>query len=128
MKTTPIYFAATLVLAATSLGADFSVAPPEQIVTGNQYTKSLKKDPWESDRWNYIDPKTGQRIGGFIKRDRWEPKKRWNIYDSKGYPAGGWKQDSFDNERWNYFEESSSSGIGTYDDGIGEYNDGVEND
>jgi V8-like Glu-specific endopeptidase len=128
MKIVLVSLATIVFFASASTGADFVVAPPEQIVTQSHYTKSLKRDPWESDRWNYIDPKTGKRIGGFIKRDRWEPENRWNIYDSKGYPAGEWKQDSFDPERWNYSGGSSASGIEKYNDGIGEYNDGIESD
>jgi hypothetical protein len=118
MKIALINLAAIVFFASALTGADFAVAPPEHIVTGNQYTKSLKRDPWESHRWNYIDPKTGRRIGGFIKRDQWQPQNRWNIYDSKGYPVGDWKQDSFDTERWNYSRGSSTSGIEKYYDGI----------
>ena len=44
-------------LVSASETADFAVAPPEQIVTESQYSNALKKDPWEKDRWNYIDPK-----------------------------------------------------------------------
>lgn len=128
MKIALVSLAAIVFFASASTGADFAVAPPEQIVTENQYTKSLKRDPWENDRWNYIDPKTGQRLGGFIKRDQWEPGNRWNIYDSKGYPAGVLKRDRFDSERWNYSGGSSASGIENYNDGIGEYNDGIESD
>ena len=126
MRITLIGMATLICFTSVCVGADFALAPPKQVVTGNQYTNALKRDPWEKDRWNYIDPKTGIRTGGFIKRDQWEPGKRWNIYDSKGHPAGVLKRDSFNSERWNYSGNSSTSGIGEYNDGIGEYNDGIE--
>ena len=85
MKMTFVFIITLLFLVSASAAADFAVAPPEQIITENQYSKALKKDPWEKDRWNYMDPKTGLHNGGFIKRDRWEPDNRWNIYDRKGY-------------------------------------------
>jgi hypothetical protein len=119
MKIALVSLAAIVFFTSASTGADFAVAPPEQIVTESQYTKSLKRDPWESDRWNYIDPKTGLRNGGFIKKDRWEPRNRWNIYDSKGYPAGVLKRDRYDPGRWNYSGSTSTFGIGEYNDGIG---------
>jgi len=124
-----IIWLATLICFTSSVcvSADFALAPPKQVVTGNQYTNALKRDPWEKDRWNYIDPKTGLRTGGFIKRDQWEPGNRWNIYDREGHPAGVLKRDSFNSERWNYSGNSDKSGIEEYNDGIGEYNDGIEN-
>jgi hypothetical protein len=102
--------------ASALLGADFFVAPPEQIVNESDYSISIKKDPWENDRWNFIDSKTGKRTGGFIKRDRWQPQNRWNIYDSKGCPTGELNQDSFDSERWNYFGGSPASELDRYND------------
>ena len=127
MRITIISFAALVCFASVSASADFALAPPNQVVTGNQYIHALKRDPWEKDRWNYIDPKTGIRTGGFIKKDQWEPGNRWNIYDSEVNPAGVLKRDSFNSERWNYSENSDKSGIEEYNDGIGEYNDGIEN-
>ena len=127
MRVTPIWLATLVCFASVSAGADFTLAPPEQIVTESQYTKALKRDTWEKDRWNYIDPKTGKRTGGFIKKDQWEPENRWNIYDSKGYPAGALKRDRYDSERWNYSGKSTTSGIGEFNDGIGKYSDGIEN-
>jgi len=126
MRITLIGLATIVCFASVSAGADFALTPPNQVVTENQYTNALKRDPWEKDRWNYINPKTGQRTGGFIKRDQWEPGNRWNIYDSEGHPAGVLKRDSFDSERWNYSGSSTTYGIGEYNDGIGEFNDGIE--
>ena len=126
MRITLIGLATIVCFASVSAGADFALAPPKQVVTKNQYTNALKRDPWEKDRWNYIDPKIGLRTGGFIKRDQWEPGNRWYIYDSEGHPAGVLKRDSFDSERWNYSGSSTTYGIGEYNDGIGEFNDGIE--
>ena len=126
MKITLIGLATLVCIVSVSAGADFALAPPNQVVTKNQYTHALKRDPWEKDRWNYMDPKTGIRTGGFIKKDQWEPGNRWNIYDGEGNPAGVLKRDSFDSERWNYSGNSSTSGIREYNDGIGEYNNGLE--
>jgi hypothetical protein len=126
MRITLIGMATLICFTSVCVGADFALAPPKQIVTGNQYTNALKRDPWEKDRWNYIDPKTGLRTGGFIKRDQWEPGNRWNIYDREGHPAGVLKRDSFNSERWNYSGNSTTSGIEEYNDGIGGYNDGIE--
>ncbi len=120
MKIAFVFLVTFMFFVSASAAADFALAPPEQIVTGSQYSKALKKDPWEKDRWNYIDPKTGLRNGGFTKRDRWEPDKRWNIYDSKGYPAGVLKRDRYDPDRWNYSGSTSTFGIGEYNDGIKE--------
>ena len=119
MRIVLIFLAAFLFLTDASAETDFAVAPPEQIITESQYTKALKRDPWEKDRWNYIDPKTGLRNGGFIKKDRWEPYDRWNIYDSKGYPSGVLKRDRYDSEQWNYSGKTSTYGIGVYNDGTG---------
>ena len=127
MRITLIGLATLICFTSVCVGADFALAPPKQVVTGNQYTNALKRDPWEKDRWNYIDPKTGLRTGGFIKKDQWEPGNRWNIYGREGHPAGVLKRDSFNSERWNYSENSDKSGIEEYNDGIGEYNDGIEN-
>ena len=119
MKIAFVFLLNFLFLVSVSVGADFALAPPEQVITESQYTKALKRDPWEKDRWNYVDPKTGLRNGGFIKKDRWEPGNRWNIYDNKGYPAGVLKRDRFNSEQWNYSGETSTYGIGEYNDGIG---------
>ena len=73
MRITLFWLATLLCFTSVCVGADFALAPPKQVVTGNQYTNALKRDPWEKDRWNYIDPKTGIRTGGFIKKDQWEP-------------------------------------------------------
>ena len=127
MRITLIGLATLICFTSVFVGADFALAPPKQVVTGNQYTNALKRDPWEKDRWNYIDPKTGLRTGGFIKKDQWEPGDRWNICDREGHPAGVLKRDSFNSERWNYSGNSDKSGIEEYNDGIGEYSDGIEN-
>jgi hypothetical protein len=126
MRITLIWMATLVCFTSVSAGADFALAPRKQVVTENQYTNALKRDPWEKGRWNYIDPKTGIRTGGFIKRDQWEPGNRWNIYNSEGHPVGVLKQDRFNPERWNYSGTSSTYGIGEYDDGIGEFNVGIE--
>ena len=126
MRITLFWLATLLCFTSNCVGADFALAPPKQVVTGNQYTNALKRDPWEKNRWNYIDPKTGLRTGGFIKKDQWEPGDRWNIYDREGHPAGVLKRDSFNSERWNYSGNSDKSGIEEYNDGIGEYSDGIE--
>jgi hypothetical protein len=128
MRITLIWLTALVCFTSVSAGADFAVTPPKQVVTENQYTNALKRDPWEKDRWNYIDPKTGRRLGGFIKRDQWEPGNRWNIYGNDGHPAGVLKRDNFNSERWNYSGSSSTYGIGEYDDGIGVYKDEMGND
>jgi len=126
MRITLIWLATLVFFTSAFADSNFVLAPTKQIVTENQYNNVLKRDPWEKDRWNYVDPKTGIRTGGFIKRDQWEPKNRWNIYDSEGHPAGVLKRDRFNPERWNYSGNSTTSGIGEYNDGIGKYNDGIE--
>ena len=59
MRIAFVSLATLLFLASFSAGADFSMGSPEQIVTDSQYTRALKRDPWEKDRWNYIDPMRG---------------------------------------------------------------------
>ena len=111
----------TLVVFATcSWGAEFPIGPTRQVVPESQSTRALKQDPWEKDRWNFIDPRTGLRTGGFIQRDRWEPRKRFNVYDKQGRNTGVIKQDRYEKDRWN---EHSGSETSTF--GIGEYNDGI---
>ncbi len=61
---------------------------------------SIKQDRWEKDRYNLIDSKTGLPTGGYIKKDRWQPDKRWNIYDEKHQKKGIIEKDRWDAVRW----------------------------
>lgn len=65
---------------------------------------SLKQDRWDKDRFNFIDPKTGLPTEGYIKKDRWAPDKRWNIYDKKHQKKGIIEKDRWDDDRWNILE------------------------
>lgn len=98
---------------------EFPTGPTRQFGTTNEISGAVKQDPWQSDRYNFIDPRTGRRSGGFVKRDTWEPEKRWNVYDAEGRNAGRIERDDYESDRWNITE---------YDDGIGEYDDGTGGD
>lgn len=108
---------------AGALAQEIPTGPLDQVSTTNEITRAVKKDPWEPDRYNYIDPRTGLRTGGFIKRDVWEPKRRWNIYDAKGRNTGKIEEDQWESDRLNVTDYDA--GVEAYDDGIGEYDDGT---
>ena len=119
---------ATLVAFSTVSAAEFPTGPIDQFGTTNDITISVRKDPWEPNkRFNYVDPKTGLRTGGFIKKDTWEGGKRWNRYGETGKYEGKWEKDDWNKDRWNYTPAPGyDDGVGVYDDGIGEYSDGTE--
>lgn len=111
-----------VILITGASAGEIPTGSPDQVVTTNQQTRALKQDPWESDRWNYIDPRTGLLTGGFIKKDVWEPKKRWNIYDAEGKPRSIIIKDTWEpEERVNVTDTTTND----YDDGIGAYDDGL---
>lgn len=115
----------TLVAFSSAGAAEFPMGPPQQAGTTNEITISVQEDIWEPNkRFNYVDPKTGLRTGGFIEKDEWEPKKRWNRYDKRGQYKGMWTKDKWEGDRWNY--TPADSGAGGFDDGIGEYDDGIQ--
>ena len=117
----------TLVAFSTASGAEFPSGPIDQFGTVNDITISVEKDTWSPNkRFNYVDPKTGLRTGGFIEKDEWSPGRRWNRYGKSGEYKGKWEKDNWDGDRWNYTPARGSSGIEAYDDGIGEYSDGTE--
>jgi hypothetical protein len=99
---------------------EFPTGPTKQVGTWRDVNRAIKKDPWEpGKRYNFVNRFTGQRTGGFIERDIWEPKKRWNVYDAEGRNTGRVERDTFEDDRWNSSD---------YDDGIGEYDDGTGGD
>jgi hypothetical protein len=94
-----------------SYGFDSTGGQLPQTFRKGQIQYTLKADPWENGRWNFIDSQTGRRTGAYIERDRWEPDDRLNIYDSEGTPIGEWTRDTFESERWNYNTNSSETDL-----------------
>lgn len=117
----------TLVAFSSASAAEFPTSPIDQFGTTADITISVQKDAWEPNkRFNWVDPHTGLRTGGFIKKDTWDGK-RWNRYGESGRYEGNWKRDTWDKDRWNYTPAPGyDDGVGAYDDGIGGYSDGTE--
>jgi hypothetical protein len=92
------------ILVTFSSGLDAQEPAPKSFPFPGEGT--IERDRWEPEkRWNFIDPDTGRKTGGYIKRDRWEPEDRWNIYDKDGRQKGTIERDRWNKDRFNFREK-----------------------
>lgn len=65
----------------------------------------IEKDRWQPDnKLNVIDPETNKRTGEYLKRDPWDSDK-WNIYDEDGKKKATIKRDPWDKDRFKIKKE-----------------------